>query len=405
MPEIKLNDRTLRNLKTRKSQEDFKDATFTVGEFGVRVSSNGAKRFFVRYRVNDKRRRMMLGAYPGLSLADARKRAHKLCVDASDGKDPAKSKFERRQAGTVGALYELFMAQKRASFAVSTYRNYWAMWRKDCNARLGDLKAVDVERRHIVELLDAIELRTVGPHMVNRTRTMLMTMFNWAVAKDFCKYNPVIGAPKAQQRERPAERFLSRDEIRCYWESSEKQGAMERVYWRLLLLLALRPGEVMKLQWAWIDRDVLTIPGSEVKNGRTHSLFLSGLVLDELALLKQETGFGLFVFPSLRGELHRLDFTNSQKDLVTAMQCPFWTARDIRRTCETQMRTFIRDGEGISRVLNHDVSAIRKHYDRNDYFDRKKEVLLKWTAWLEKTIRDDENKVIDLAAHRGQAVS
>ena len=207
MPEIRLTDRSLRNLKTEKEREDFKDSTFTSGEFGVRVHANGAKRFFVRYRVNGKRRRMMLGAYPGLSLADARKRANKLTVDVGDGKDPAKVKIERRKADTVGALYEAFMAQKEASFAASTYRNYWAMWRKDCDSFLGDMKAIDVERRHIVQVLDTIEARTTGPHMVNRTRTMLMTLFNWAVAKDFCKYNPVIGVPKAQQRERPAERF------------------------------------------------------------------------------------------------------------------------------------------------------------------------------------------------------
>ncbi len=161
----------------------------------------------------------------------------------------------------------------------------------------------------------------------------------------------------------------------------------------------------MKLRWGWIDRDVLTIPGSEVKNGRSHALYLSGLVREELALLNQETGYGEFLFPSPRGDSHRLDFTNSQKEMEAAMECPYWTARDVRRTCETQMRTFIRDGEGISRVLNHDVSAIRKHYDRNDYFDRKKEVLLKWTAWLETTISAEESNVIDLVAHRTQGMN
>lgn len=217
---------------------------------------------------------------------------------------------------------------------------------------------------------------------------------------NFCKYNPVIGVPKAQQRERPAERFLSRNEIRRYWECSEEREVMERVFWRLLLLLALRPGEVMKLRWAWIDREVLTIPGSEVKNGRSHSLYLSDSVREELKSLEEETGYGVFLFPSPRGDSQRLDFTNSQKEMEAAMDCPYWTARDIRRTCETQMRTFIRDGEGISRVLNHDVSAIRKHYDRNDYFDRKKEVLEKWSNWISALLEEAEEKVVNLDHYR-----
>jgi integrase len=175
---------------------------------------------------------------------------------------------------------------------------------------------------------------------------------------------------------------------------------MERVFWRLLLLLALRPGEVMKLRWSWIDRDVLTIPGSEVKNGRTHSLYLSALAREVLDNLRKKTGDGTFLFPSVRGDSHRLDFTNSQNLLQTAMECPDWTARDIRRTCETQMRTFLRDGEGVSRVLNHDVSAIRKHYDRNDYFDRKKEVLDKWTQWIANLLKEENEKVVKLSDYR-----
>jgi hypothetical protein len=64
------------------------------------------------------------------------------------------------------------------------------------------------------------------------------------------------------------------------------------------------------------------------------------------------------------------------------------------------MRTFIRDGEGISRVHNHDVSAIRKHYDRNDYFDRKKEVLEKWSNWITSLLDEDDEKVVNLEHYR-----
>lgn len=404
MPELHLNDRSLRNLKTSKAQEDFKDSTFTVGEFGVRLSANGSKRFFVRYRISGKRRRMMLGAYPGLSLADARKRAHKLCVETGDGADPAKVKSEKKKAETVQALYEAFMEQKKSSFAVTTYRNYWAMWGKDCKKLIGDMRASEVDRQSIIELLDNIEERTSAPHMVNRTRTMLMSLFNWAVSKNRCKFNPVIGVPKAQQRELPGERFLSRDEIRIYWQAAEEVSPREGAYWKLLLLLALRPGELAKLRWDWIDGEVLTIPGSSLKNKREHKLFLSDLALESLEILKGiKSSEYLFASPVYTS--HQKNFKEAHSVISVLMGIPSWTPRDIRRTCETQMRTFIRDGEGISRVLNHDVSQIRKHYDRGDYFERKKEVLLKWTAWLENIVREDGSNVIDLASHRSKAVS
>lgn len=64
------------------------------------------------------------------------------------------------------------------------------------------------------------------------------------------------------------------------------------------------------------------------------------------------------------------------------------------------MRTFIRDSEGVSRVLNHDVSAIRKHYDKGDYFDRKREVLERWSQWLTNLMEAREGKVIAFSERR-----
>src|SRR6266516_2071753 len=56
--------------------------------FGVRVSYGGKKAFVVRYRVNGRLRRMTLGPYPALSLADARRRARIVMGDVAGGDDP-----------------------------------------------------------------------------------------------------------------------------------------------------------------------------------------------------------------------------------------------------------------------------------------------------------------------------
>jgi len=403
MPRIKLTDKVVKALSTVKDSEEFIDNDFRSGEFGVRVSSAGRKAFFLRYRVDGrkgKRSRLPLGTYPAVSLAAAREKALSSVAEVQNGVNPAMLRQEKRKADTVGALFDAYMLQKESSFVRSTYRNYWAMWKKDCEKLLGDMKPADIERRHIIELLDNVESRTDGPHMANRVRTMLMSMFNWAVAKDRCKYNPVLGVSKAQKRELPCERFLSRDEIRKYWESSEELDTNSRVFWRLLLLLALRPGEVMKLEWRWIDDEVLTIPGSAVKNKREHQLYLTDSARAEIKLLEPLSAHTGFLFPGHQSESSRKTFKLAHDQMLKKMAVPHWTPRDIRRTCETQMRTFIRDSEGISRVLNHDVSAIRRHYDRGDYFDRKRDVLIKWGRWVEDVVvHKDKQRVVNLTRY------
>ena len=402
MPRIKLTDRTLKTIYTDRSIEEFVDEDFSHGEFGVRVSSTGRKAFFLRYRVNGKRRRLPLGGYPGISLSQARSKALEAVVGVTSGSDPAKARQQYRDADTAAVLFEAFIAQKQHSYVRSTYRNYLAMWNKDCLKAIGDMKVDDVARHHIAALLDKIEGRTSGPHMANRTRTLLMSLFSWGVAKGRCKSNPVTGVPKAQKREMPGERFLSRDEIKIYWDCTEELPLSERVYWRLLVLLALRPGEVAMLQWSWVDGEVLTIPASLVKNKREHKLFLSPFTRKQIAEL-QRYASSEFFFPSKYSDSHQKNFTESHKRLHEKMDIPPWTPRDIRRTCETQMRTFIRDGEGVSRVLNHDISAIRKHYDRGDYFERKSEVLTKWTEWLKGVIKHGDSNVVKLATFKRQS--
>ena len=72
MARAKLSDRSIRALKADKTQEDFWD-TLTPG-LGLRINSSGKKTFFCRYRLGKSQRRMVLGDFPDLGLAEARKK-------------------------------------------------------------------------------------------------------------------------------------------------------------------------------------------------------------------------------------------------------------------------------------------------------------------------------------------
>ncbi len=62
--------------------------------FSIRVYPSGKKVFTVKYRYGVKQRRMQVGVYPRLSLAEARARATEACRMVDDGIDPA---AKRRQ--------------------------------------------------------------------------------------------------------------------------------------------------------------------------------------------------------------------------------------------------------------------------------------------------------------------
>src|SRR6476660_2839198 len=86
-----LTDKQVRALRTDRNQQDFMDGT--LPGFAVRVTRTGRKSFTLLYRlpwrVDPQRtqRRVTLGQYPFLSLAEARKRALEILGIVASGKD------------------------------------------------------------------------------------------------------------------------------------------------------------------------------------------------------------------------------------------------------------------------------------------------------------------------------
>src|SRR5690606_16254929 len=121
MATTKLTDRGLRTLSTDRPQEDIWDEL--LPGFGVRVTRGGVRTFFVRYRVAGAQRRMTLGRYPVLSLAEARERAREALAAAAAGEDPAVARRDAKRADTTfAALAREVLEAKAATTRASTRR-------------------------------------------------------------------------------------------------------------------------------------------------------------------------------------------------------------------------------------------------------------------------------------------
>jgi Arm DNA-binding domain len=96
MPATLLTDTAIRKMKpTAGRQVDVYDSN--VRGLVLRVSPNGTKTFVVWYRIGGKARRLTLGRFPILQLADARQRAKAALVQVADGRDPAAERQRARE--------------------------------------------------------------------------------------------------------------------------------------------------------------------------------------------------------------------------------------------------------------------------------------------------------------------
>ena len=78
MPHLKLTDRTVNAIQPPPSgRADYFDADRKLPGFGLRVAASGRKSWVLLYRHGLRPRRLTLGTYPTLGLADARARREK----------------------------------------------------------------------------------------------------------------------------------------------------------------------------------------------------------------------------------------------------------------------------------------------------------------------------------------
>ncbi len=187
MPTIKLTDLAVKRLKLpAEGQTDYFDAT--LPGFGVRVSEKGRKSFVLMYRGPNKRgkrvlRRLTLGAYPALTLAEARALAREALQEVERGGDPIRQRQERRRTGdsprTVTAVADQFI-QRHAKEKNRRWGETKRIFDREVLPAWGDRPIGSITRIDVIELLDPIMDRG-APYMANRVLAAVRKLFNWAI--------------------------------------------------------------------------------------------------------------------------------------------------------------------------------------------------------------------------------
>jgi Arm DNA-binding domain/Phage integrase central domain len=219
MPRISFTDRTIRAIApATRHQLDYFDEK-TPG-FGLRVTPAGHKSWVVLYKREGRLRRMTLGKYPALSLADARSLAKATISKVALGEDPATDKKAARLAETFGELAHEYL-ERHAKANKRSWREDERILDHDILPAWRHMKAKSISRRDVRELLDAIVDRG-APIQANRTFALIRKIFNFALQRDIAAVNPCHGLQRpAQDRQR--DRVLTMDEIRTLWSALDNE--------------------------------------------------------------------------------------------------------------------------------------------------------------------------------------
>ncbi|UJL36315.1 integrase domain-containing protein [Pantoea agglomerans] len=384
--------RPLTNTEVLRSKAIDKDLTLHDGDglFMV-VKTTGKKLWRFRYqRPATKQRTMMgLGAFPALSLADARRlRADYLSLLAN-GIDPqtqAEQVTEQQQIA-LDSIFSTVAANwfslKQASVTADYAKDIWRSLEKDVFPALGEIPVQEIKARKLVEALEPIKARG-ALETVRRLVQRINEIMIYAVNTGLIDANPASGIGMAFEKPKKMNMPTLRPEelpklMRSLVMSNLSVSTRCLIEWQLLTLV--RPSEASGAKWLEIDFNakLWTIPAVRMKAKREHIVPLSPQALDILELMKPISAHREHIFPSRNDPKQPMNSQTANAALKRIGYGGKLVAHGLRSIASTALNEAGFNSDVIEAALAHsDKNEVRRAYNRSTYLQQRHELMNWW---------------------------
>ena len=365
------------------------------------VQPSGGKLWRMKYRVDGREKKLGLGTYPEVGLAEARRRRDAAREQMAQGKDPSREKQREKARARLDA--ENPFAALAAEFCEKRRNDGSRAWApataKRCeyllsvlNSSIGTLPIADIEPADILTAVRRLESKG-KLESAKRTLQLAGSVFRYAVATARLKSDPT----------RDLKGALMNPTVTHYGAVLDPAGAGEllraidgyegQAITKLAMQLApnvfVRPGELRHAEWSEIDFDgaLWTIPARKTKMRKDHLVPLSRQAIAILTEAQQLTGPTGYVFPSVRtlrrpmsdntinAGLRRLGYTTDEM-----------TAHGFRAMASTLLNESGKwNPDAIERALAHgDSDKVRAAYHRGAHWKERVKMAQWWSDYLEK---------------------
>jgi integrase len=362
----------------------------------LEVHPNGSKLWRYKYRHMGKQKRLALGRYPDVGLADARRKRDDARRKLEDGADPlAERKHDKlvaafKAANTFGDIAKEYIDHMVAEGRADTTTTK-ANWLLEQLEPIADRPIADLKPLDVLSALKRLEAK--GKHETSRRcRSFASRVFRYAVASGRGENDPTAilrGAlitPKVKHHAALLEPEQVGELLRAIDVYSGH--GVTRLAMQIAPHLMARPGELRLAEWSEFDLEaaVWKIPAERMKMRRPHELPLSRQVLAYLAQLHPLTGPKGFVFPAFHTSLRPLSENTMNQAFRRMGYAPGEvTPHGLRTTASTLLNESGQwSADAIERSLAHaDANALRGIYNRGRYWDERVAMHQWWSDHLD----------------------
>ena len=363
------------------------------------VTATGGKLWRLKYFFESKEKLLTFGAYPEVSLVNARKKRDAAREQIAAGIDPGAVKKAVKAA--VRAVtehsfevvarewHEKFKTKWTPGHAATTFRRM----ELDLFPFLGTRDISEITPPEVLGVLRKVEARG-ALETAHRIKTIAAQVFRYAIATGRATYDPTVplkGAlppstpehfPSITDPKKVAELLRSIDDF--------KGSIVVRAALRMAAYTFVRPGELRHMEWSEIDLDgaMWDIPAGKMKMKVSHFVPLCKQAVDILRELQPLTGGGRYAFPCNRtsgGQRPMSDNTILSALRRMGYEKEEFTGHGFRAMARTLLDEKLKfPAAHIEAQLAHAVKdANGRAYNRTTFLDDRKKMMQTWADYLD----------------------
>ena len=387
----------------RPADKDYKLTDW--GGLFLLVRKTGGKLWQMAYRAEGKQKTLSFGAYPAVSLEQARRKRDEARALIAEGQDPGEVKKEQRaaqrktQTNTFEAVAREFFEIKINEWSESHHTRSFQRLKRNVFPFIGHIPISELTVKDYLAVFRAIESRGTL-ETARRTREICGQVQRYAIATDRAVNDPVSGL-KGVLKTPIKQHFAA---IIKPLHVGELLRLIEGYHGNFITKSALqlaaytfvRPGELREAKWEDIDLEDRQWRFLSLKTKVPHIVPLASQVVAILEELKQLTGHGTYVFPSvmgknkpmsdmtLNGALRRLGISNKEH-----------TGHGFRAMARTLLDEVL--GERVDLIEHQLAHVVRdphgRAYNRTTHLPARTKMMQRWADYLDQ-LRDGKEKKI-----------
>jgi integrase len=388
----------LTDMKVQKAKSKDKPISlFDGGGLYLLVTPSGGKLWRFKYRFNNKEKKLSFGAYPEISLQDARQKREDARRLLANNVDPDAVRKAQKIAKTEETeTFEVIAREWHTKFNPTWTPGHavtiMSRLERDLFPWIGKRPINQIKAPELFAVIRRVESRG-ALESAHRIRTIAGQVFRYAVATGRAERDPAAdlkGAlPQPQERHHAA--ITEPKEVAPLLRALDGyQGHfVVKCALRLAPMFFVRPGELRNAEWSEINLDeaVWNIPAHKMKMKQAHIVPLCRQAVEILTDLKEVTGASLYIFPSGRSNARPMS-NNAVNAALRRMgyDNDTMTGHGFRAMARTILDEVLHvRPDYIEHQLAHAVRDPNgRAYNRTAHLEERRKMMQTWADYLDR---------------------